>query len=444
MVADGRAVLVDAVVVDDHGGGADVGADADLDVADVGQVRHLRPVADDGVLGLDVRPELGLLAEPGAGPHEGERADRGARADLGLGRLACVRRWRPRRPRTSVSVGVGADDRARGDGGRRRAGRCCARSRSRRSSSTSASIHVVAGSTIVTPARIQPRLTRSRSRARAAASCARSLMPRISSASAATTAATGRPAATWRPSTSVRYSSPWALSVVRRPSASRQRGDVEGVDAAVDLAHRALRLVGVLLLDDRDDVAGAGVAQHAAVAGGVVEHRGEDGRARARARRGCRPGSARVSPVSSGRVAGDHEQRAAAPSTTPAAASPSSATRIAWPVPFCCSCTTTTASGAISARCAATCSRPWPTTTTRWSGCREDAAAITCPTSERPPTSCSTLGVAETMRVPTPAARTTTADGRRLTRASLLSSWRRARQEQATARHGPDGRPNPA
>ena len=43
----------------------------------------------------------------------------------------------------------------------------------------------------------------------------------------------------------------------------------------------------------------------------------------------------------------------------------STATRAAWPVPRCSACSTGTASGAISARCAVSWSAPWPTTTTR-------------------------------------------------------------------------------
>ena len=115
----------------------------------------------------------------------------------------------------------------------------------------------------------------------------------------------------------MRYSSPCALSVVRRPSASAQRGSVEGVDAAVDLAHRALGVVGVLLLDDRDDVTGGGVAQHPAVARGVVEHGGEHGGASRPPARGVSTSAAASSAVSSG----------VSPATTSTRAGASSAIR---------------------------------------------------------------------------------------------------------------------
>ena len=67
------------------------------------------------------------------------------------------------------------------------------------------------------------------------------------------------------------------------------------------------------------------------------------------------------------------------------------------------------APGAISARCSSTASRPAPTTTTVCAAPSGSAAASTWPSIERPPTRCSTFGVAERMRVPWPAARTTTA-----------------------------------
>src|SRR5215213_4577822 len=62
-VADHGAVLVDPVVVDEHGPGADVGPGADGGVADVAEVRDLGPRADGGVLDLDEGAGLGALAE---------------------------------------------------------------------------------------------------------------------------------------------------------------------------------------------------------------------------------------------------------------------------------------------------------------------------------------------------------------------------------------------
>src|SRR4051812_44116202 len=63
LAADGRPVLVDPVVVGGDGPGPEVGALPHLGVADVGQVRHLRAGADDGVLDLYEGPGLGPLAE---------------------------------------------------------------------------------------------------------------------------------------------------------------------------------------------------------------------------------------------------------------------------------------------------------------------------------------------------------------------------------------------
>ena len=89
--------FVDAVVVGEDRARADVGALADLGVADVGEVRHLGAVADLGVLGLDERADLAAGAQLGPGPQVGERPDGRALADHG-------------------ELAVGADDaRARAD-----------------------------------------------------------------------------------------------------------------------------------------------------------------------------------------------------------------------------------------------------------------------------------------------------------------------------------------
>ena len=61
-----------------------------------------------------------------------------------------------------------------------------------------------------------------------------------------------RPCGRWR-RTSVRYFSPWALSVPTWPSALDEHRGVEGVDAGVDLGDGALLVGGVLLLDDALD-----------------------------------------------------------------------------------------------------------------------------------------------------------------------------------------------
>ena len=117
----------------------------------------LAPSPIVGVLGLDEAADLALGAEPGAGAQVGERADGGAGADHG-----------ERRPAVRIDLGAVADlDVGEGgvgadDGVARRCvvapsswvpgqddrcrGRCV----------TSASIHVVAGSMMVTPSRMQP------------------------------------------------------------------------------------------------------------------------------------------------------------------------------------------------------------------------------------------------------------------------------------------------
>ena len=217
---------------------------------------------------------------------------------------------------------------------------------------------------IVTPSRIQCSTIRSRIARRTAASWTRSLTPSVSRWSAAVTLATTSPSATSRPITSVRYSSPCALSVVIRAKRGAQRGDVERVDAGADLVELPGRLVGVALLDDRDDVA-VGVC-------------GPPGRSR------WRPATSAVSTVAAALVSRVplHEllqacRRSAAvrhpaarrtvPSVT--SASESSASRTACPVPCCSSWTTVVAVRLDLVEVLATCwPRPWPTTTTVCAG----------------------------------------------------------------------------
>src|SRR6185503_6808730 len=79
-----RAVLLAPVVVRGARAGDEIAALADLRVPDVGQVRHLRALADVGVLDLDERADLGVRAQLRARPEVGERADLGARAHLRL------------------------------------------------------------------------------------------------------------------------------------------------------------------------------------------------------------------------------------------------------------------------------------------------------------------------------------------------------------------------
>ena len=116
------------------------------------------------------------------------------------------------------------------------------------------------------------------------------------------------------------------------------------------------------------------------------------------------PVSRGVSPVST--------TTGASPRLMPRESRSAIATRTAWPVPDCVSCTTVSAHGAISCTCATTASRPCPTTTTTCSGSRAAAASSTWPSNERPATWWRTLGVAECMRLPSPAARMNTAEGR--------------------------------
>src|SRR6185312_9837377 len=79
--ADRGAPFGFAVVIDEHAGGADVAVFADIGVPDVGQMRHFGAGADRGVLGFDERAQLAVVAQHGAGPQVGERADGGPGAD---------------------------------------------------------------------------------------------------------------------------------------------------------------------------------------------------------------------------------------------------------------------------------------------------------------------------------------------------------------------------
>src|SRR6266516_7729926 len=67
-------------------GGGHIRVLADLGVAEVREVRHLRPSADVGLLQLDERANLGGLVDDRPGPEVGERADADARADLRVDR----------------------------------------------------------------------------------------------------------------------------------------------------------------------------------------------------------------------------------------------------------------------------------------------------------------------------------------------------------------------
>ena len=126
--------------------GADVRARADVGVADVREVRHLRPFADMRVLDLHEGARLGARLERRAGAKVTERARRSHRSPISASTAtACgpisapaATRVRPAQDRERVDVQSG-------------------------SSSTSGSIQVEAGSTIVTPASMCAALIRSRS-----------------------------------------------------------------------------------------------------------------------------------------------------------------------------------------------------------------------------------------------------------------------------------------
>src|SRR5690606_37734864 len=75
VVSDGGPVLVHAVVVHEHRGGADVDALADVGVAHVGEVGDLRPRTDGGLLHLDEGADLRAVPQPGIRAQVGERAD---------------------------------------------------------------------------------------------------------------------------------------------------------------------------------------------------------------------------------------------------------------------------------------------------------------------------------------------------------------------------------
>ena len=173
-------------------------------------------------------------------------------------------------------------------------------SRTSAASSTWTSTQVVAGSTTVTPARIQPSSTRRFSSAPTSASCTRSLTPSVCQTSSRPCALTRCPAARAMATTSVRYFSPCALSVVSSASAARSTRRVERVDAGVDLADRGLLGGGVLQLDHAGHRA-VRLAQHPPVRLGVVQHRGQDGHRAARLARARRPGRRACRPRAAGR-----------------------------------------------------------------------------------------------------------------------------------------------
>ncbi len=192
---------------------------------------------------------------------------------------------------------------------------------------------------------------------RATASWTRSLTPRVSTRSAGLTLVDRPRRSDQQPDHIGEVL--LALDVVRGDPRERaaKLGDVEGVDAGVDLGDLARGLVGVALLDDRGDLA-VGVADDPAVTGRVGELGGQDGRGRVDlVMASSSAARSRWSAAACRRAARRRCRRRASPSA-------SSASRTAWPVPCCSSWTTGTALDSISVRCSITCARRWPTTTT--------------------------------------------------------------------------------
>ena len=83
MIPNSGVVLVDAVVVDEDAGGANVGFFPDGCITNVGEVRNFRAAADLGVLRFDESAEFALFAELGAGADVGVGADGGVFTDDG-------------------------------------------------------------------------------------------------------------------------------------------------------------------------------------------------------------------------------------------------------------------------------------------------------------------------------------------------------------------------
>ena len=90
----------------------------------------------------------------------------------------------------------------------------------------------------------------------------------------------------------------------------------------------------------------------------------------------------------------------------PSSGSAGTACCTAWPVPSCGIWRTNARSA--PAKAASTASAPWPVTTMQRAGASASRGVHTWPSSGLPPSACSTLGRAERIRVPLPAAMITT------------------------------------
>src|SRR5438309_3390176 len=109
-VPDAGLVLGDAVVVAGDRPGADVHRLADGRVADVGEMRHLRPPADRRFLQLDEVADLGVRPHVREGPQVAERSEDGPRLDDRLRQHAVGQERDPVAEPAPVEVAAGADD----------------------------------------------------------------------------------------------------------------------------------------------------------------------------------------------------------------------------------------------------------------------------------------------------------------------------------------------
>ena len=349
-------------------------------------------------------PTFAFAAEPRARPQVRERPDGRARADLGPHRVRPHHRRARRRPTVSISVVSGPTTAPAPTAVRaaqlgvlvdHRVAAPASRSRRSRSSPGRGWSRRRASSAVVDPVAQQ----RPQRRPARPGRCS----PASPSASAATCTATGVPAPTRAArSTSVRYSSPWSLSVDSLPSASPQQRArrTRTIPALISRIARSLGR-GVALLDDPLQAAGR-VADDPAQPGRVGHLGGQHGRRRAGRLVRARPArSTRLRPQQR-HVAVEHHHGAG---QRPATAS--SAIRTAWPVPCCSACSTGVGAPARPRRGAP---RPGRRRARPPPACGRRRAArprrSTWPSRVRPSSGCSTFGIADFIRLPSPAART--------------------------------------
>ena len=184
-----------------------------------------------------------------------------------------------------------------------------------------------------------------------------------------------------------------------------QQDRVEGIDPGVDLGDRALGLRGVFLLDDPGHGT-VGITDDPAVTGRVGDPRRDDGDPDGRCFMGAQQVTQGVGGEQGHIAVGDDDgaRQVGRQGRQSALDGPAGAFDLVL--------VGDEAVRVARFECAATRSRSWRTTTCRWSGSTPRAAAIAWWTRLRPPIMCRTLGVADFIRVPSPAARTMTAVGR--------------------------------